>query len=162
MGEPSMHLRNIQETDYPPIIRVIDEWWGGRHMADMLPRLFFQHFQQTSFAIEHEEQVIAFLIGFISQSIPDQAYIHFVGVHPDYRRGGLGEQLYQHFFAVVKGRGCTGVSCVTAPVNKGSITFHTRMDFIPKPSDVLVGGIPVQADYDGRGGDRVVFYKHLD
>jgi ribosomal protein S18 acetylase RimI-like enzyme len=157
-----MHLRNVTDDDYPPIIRVIDEWWGGRQMADMLPRLFFQHFQQTSFVIEHGGQVIAFLIGFISPSIPDLGYIHFVGVHPDYRREGLGERLYRHFFEVVKGQGCTRVNCVTAPVNKGSIAFHTRLGFVPKPSEVVVDGVPVQVDYDGRGGDRVVFFKHLD
>jgi hypothetical protein len=26
------------------VIAVIDEWWGGRPMAGMLPRLFFDHF----------------------------------------------------------------------------------------------------------------------
>lgn len=55
-------------------------------MADMLPKLFFQHFEETSFAIHESGHVVAFLIGFVSQTHPEQAYIHFIGVHQDYRR----------------------------------------------------------------------------
>jgi len=32
------------------VISVIDQWWGGRQMADKLPRLFFEHFTDTGFA----------------------------------------------------------------------------------------------------------------
>jgi GNAT superfamily N-acetyltransferase len=157
-----MELRHIQDSDYSAIINVIDEWWGGRHMADMLPRLFFKHFQDTSFVIEDDGQPIAFIVGFVSQTSPQEAYIHFVGVNPDYRKQGLGERLYQRFFEVVKERGCLTVSAVTSPLNKGSIAFHTRMGFVPKPSETEVDGIAVQADYDGRGEDRVLFVKELE
>src|SRR6266576_2939216 len=45
-------IRQIRPSDYWPVISVIDDWWSGRHMADMLPRLFFEHFTDTSFAAE--------------------------------------------------------------------------------------------------------------
>ncbi len=38
-------LQHVEVKDYDPIIQVIDEWWGGRSMAGMLHRLFFEHFQ---------------------------------------------------------------------------------------------------------------------
>jgi ribosomal protein S18 acetylase RimI-like enzyme len=82
-----------EERDYAPVIGVIDDWWGGRHMAAMLPKLFFVHFHDTSFAVEKQGNVIGFLAGFISQTHPDQAYIHFVGIHPDHRKRGLGRRL---------------------------------------------------------------------
>jgi GNAT superfamily N-acetyltransferase len=78
-------------------------------MADMLPKLFFQHFQDTSFVVEHDDQIVAFLVGFVSQTYPEQAYIHFVGVHPEYRKNGLAKQLYERFFETVKAKGCTEV-----------------------------------------------------
>ncbi len=43
-------LRHVEVTDYTPIIEVIDDWWGGRPMAGMLHRLFFEHFQPTNAA----------------------------------------------------------------------------------------------------------------
>ena len=37
-------IRPLRPSDHAPLIAVIDEWWGGRPMAQMLPRLFFDHF----------------------------------------------------------------------------------------------------------------------
>jgi ribosomal protein S18 acetylase RimI-like enzyme len=147
-----MHIRPISPSDYQPVISVIDDWWGGRHMADMLPRLFFEHFTDTSFAAEHDGRLAGFLIGFLSQSRPGEAYIHFVGVNPADRARGLGRDLYQHFFAAVRSRGATVVRAVTSPVNTGSVSFHRQLGFTVEP--------PAPA-YDGPGQDRVRFTLHL-
>ena len=32
-------IRPLRPSDHAPVIAVIDEWWGGRPMAQMLPRL---------------------------------------------------------------------------------------------------------------------------
>ncbi len=37
-----VRIRPVRASDYRTVISVIDGWWGGRHMADMLPRLFFR------------------------------------------------------------------------------------------------------------------------
>ncbi len=154
-------LRALREEDYPEVIRVLDDWWGGREMAGLLPRLFFQHFADTSFAVEEEGRIVAFLVGFLSQSRPGEAYIHFVGVDPAFRGHGLGRALYERFFVAAKERGATSVHCITSPVNRGSVAFHRAMGFTLTEGDGGVGGVPVHSDYDGRGGSRVVFSKDL-
>jgi ribosomal protein S18 acetylase RimI-like enzyme len=131
-------------------------------MRYLLPRLFFEHFASTSYAVEKGGEIIAFLVGFVSQTDPDAAYIHFVGVHPDHRRKGLGKELYELFFSHVRERGCTTVRCITSPVNKVSIAFHTRMGFRFIAGTHEEDGILVHKDYDGPGADRVVFEKTLD
>ena len=156
-----MNIRPISERDHAPIIAVVDQWWGGRQMAGLLPGLFFAHFQDTSFAIDEDDRIIAFVIGFVSQSQPHQAYIHFVGIHPDHRKRGLGKQLYELFFETVRARGCDSVHCITAPINSGSIAFHRRMGFQIEKSDQERDGVPFTADYDGPGQDRVLFVKTL-
>lgn len=157
----TLEIRQIRPSDYRPVIAVIDDWWGGRHMADMLPRLFFEHFTDTSFAAERDGELAGFLVGFASQSHPGEAYIHFVGVRPDERGRGLGRQLYEHFFAIVRDRGCDVVRAVTAPVNQGSVRFHQQMGFDIEPGDGRAEGVRVTAGYDGRGRDRVRFVKNL-
>jgi GNAT superfamily N-acetyltransferase len=154
-------LRQIEVTDYIPIIDVVDDWWGGRPMAGMLQRLFFEHFQPTSFVIEEAGEIVGFLIGFQSQTAPAQAYIHFVGVHPAMRRRGIGRRLYKHFFAVVRRLGCTEVYAITSPVNKGSLAFHTRIGFAILPGDAQIDGVAVTTNYDGRGNGRVRFRREL-
>ncbi len=130
-------------------------------MSDMLPKLFFVHFQNTSFVAEQDGEIVAFLVGFVSQTFPDEAYIHFVGVSPEFRKEGLARALYEKFFVTVQKMGCRAVRCVTSPVNKDSIAFHRSLGFSAKDSDKAIDGISVFEGYDGEGRDRVLFYKYL-
>jgi ribosomal protein S18 acetylase RimI-like enzyme len=119
----------------------------------MLPKLFFLHFEGTSFVAEDDDGTLsAFLIGFLSQTDPEEAYIHFVGVAPEQRGSGIGRELYERFFAVVSEQGRTLVRCVTSPVNEGSVAFHESLGFAAES---------VVSDYDGPGEDRVLFVKRL-
>ncbi|SFS88715.1 GNAT family N-acetyltransferase [Marininema halotolerans] len=157
-----MQLRHLQESDYPVIISVLNDWWGGRPMSDMLPRLFFRHFEDTSFIVEEEDRLVGFLVGFISPSHRQEAYIHFVGVHPDYRAQGVARRLYQQFEErVLKQFEPVTIRCVTSPVNKSSIAFHQKVGFTIIPGSVVQEGISIHPDYDGQGQDRVVFQKTI-
>lgn len=130
-------------------------------MSGMLPRLFFKYFRDTSFVLEEEGDITAFLIGFLSQSTPEEAYIHFVGVHPEYRKKGYGRTLYRHFFDKVTEKGCRRVYCITSPVNQVSVAYHTRLGFQMMEGDFKIDGTPVYQNYDGPGEDRVLFVKEL-
>ncbi|UGB28791.1 GNAT family N-acetyltransferase [Metabacillus sp. B2-18] len=156
-----MEIRNVKSSDYYIISPLINEWWGGRQMSDMLPKMFFDHFNNTSFIAENDGQIIGFLIGFLSQSNTDTAYIHFVGVNPDYRKKHIGKQLYNEFFKVVKKNNRNVVRAVTSPVNKVSIAYHLKMGFAIQNSDKEVDGVPVFSDYDGPNQDRVLFVKRI-
>ena len=150
-------LRPLGPEDYLPIITVIDEWWGGRHMADHLPRLFFDYFRDTSFLAESGGERVGFLAGFVSASSPDIAYVHFIGVSPEFRGSGLGRMLYEAFFAAARARGCVEVRAVTHPVNTPSIAFHRAVGFVVVPGDAEANGISYHRDDEGPGGDRVHF-----
>jgi len=122
-------IRNAERSDYDRISPLVDDWWGGRQMRALLPRLFFEHFRETSFVAEEDGELVAFLNGFLSQSFPDEAYIHFVGVRPDRRGSGLASELYERFFAVARAHGRSVVRCVTSPANEGSVAFHRALGF---------------------------------
>ena len=140
-----MLIRPAEPADYPRVHAVIDDWWGGRPMAAMLPKLFFVHFRDTSFVAEDDGVLAGFLCGFRSQTFADEAYIHFVGVDPERRAAGLGRALYERFFAEVEDR--TVVRAVTSPVNERSVAFHQALGFEVERVD---------EDYDGRGEARVL------
>ena len=134
------------------MIGVVDAWWGGRQMSPMLPRLFFVHFEGTSFVAEVDGELAGFLCGFLSQTHADEAYVHFVGVDPERRGQGIGTALYERFFAEVRPLGRTVVRAVTSPVNVGSVDFHETLGFEIER---------VMENYDGRGGDPVLLVKRL-
>jgi ribosomal protein S18 acetylase RimI-like enzyme len=156
-----MNIRHVELDDYLPIVTVMNDWWGGRNISYLLPRLFFEHFRNTSFVIEQDDLIVAFLIGFLSQSQPDEAYIHFVGVHPDYRKQRLGKTLYELFFNTVRQHNRTVVRCITSPVNTGSIAYHTRLGFQIEPQEAQKDGVSFNPDHDGIGEPRVHFVKHI-
>ena len=54
----------------------------GCHVA----KTVFVHFQETSFIIEEDGETLGFLTGFLSQTHKEEAYVHFIGVNPKYRR----------------------------------------------------------------------------
>ncbi|MDP9739108.1 UNVERIFIED_ORG: ribosomal protein S18 acetylase RimI-like enzyme [Bacillus sp. B2I3] len=84
-----------------------------------------------------------------------------VGVHPEYRKNDIGRQLYNQFFHVVYQNGRNVVRCVTSPVNKSSIAYHTKMGFEMEEGDTFIDGVSVHSDYDGHNQDRVLFVKQL-
>jgi ribosomal protein S18 acetylase RimI-like enzyme len=129
MPETEYKIRHVRPSDHARIIAVMPGWWGGRDLTHLLPELFLEHFGDTSFVVEQESNLIAFLIGFMSQSHPDEAYIHFIGVHPDHRKIGIASALYEQFFEICRSRGRSIVRAITSPVNTGSIDYHTRMGF---------------------------------
>ena len=131
----------------------VNVWWDGRQMAPVLPRLFFLHFEGTSFVAEDEaDDLVGFVCGFLSQTDPAEAYIHFVGVSPDHRGEGVGRALYERFFDEVREEGRSVVRCVTSPANEGSVAFHEALGF---EVDRVV------PDYDGPGEDRMLLVRAL-
>jgi GNAT superfamily N-acetyltransferase len=157
----TLRIRHLLASDYDVIAPVVDAWWGGRPVRQLLQRLFFEHFTPTSFFVGSTDSVEAFLIGFRSQSIPHVGYIHFVGVRPDLRGRGLARALYQRFFDVVQPLGATEVQCITSPANVNSIAFHRHMGFELLPGDGELDGFPVVLNHAGEGQPRVVFRKDL-
>ncbi len=157
-----INIRPAGPSDYQAVISVVNDWWGGRNVKDMIPRLFFKHFTGTSLVAECRGEIAGFLTGFKSQTYPDQAYIHFLGVHPDYRRQGLARKLHERFYKIVKELGCRSIQCVTSPLNKVSIAFHVEMGFAIEAGNKFMDGVSYTEDYDGPGGgDRVLFLKQL-
>lgn len=156
-----MNIRQLGKEDHAFFLPLIDQWWDGRKMAYMLPKLFFTQFTDTSFVVEENGNRVGFLIGFFSQSNEKEGYIHFVGVDPEYRQNHIGKTLYEAFFAKVKAANRSKVTCITSPVNQTSIAYHLKMGFTIKTGDKEVNGVSVTADYDGPEQDRVLFEKEL-
>ncbi len=132
-----LHYRRSLESDYLRVMGVMVAWWDGTDLRAILPRLFFEHFNETSIVIENEEnngEIIGFLIGFVSPTNPHQGYIHFMGVNPRYRRRAVARNMYLHFEDMVKKRGCTEIHCLTDINNSKSRGFHGSLGYREEPS----------------------------
>ena len=135
-------IRRARRADHGRILEVMDDWWGGRRMSALLPSLFLEHFASSSFVAESDTgELVGFLVGFLSQDSPDEAYVHVVGVEPSTRGQRLGQQLHDAFAREVAGRGARRIRCVTSTTNTDSVAFHTSIGFAVDGFDE-----PVRAD----------------
>ncbi len=154
-------IRNAESDDYHRVVSVMPGWWGGRDLSSAVQKIFFIHFQKTTFIAEKNSTLCGFLIGFMSQSRPDEGYIHFAGVHPEWRRVGLGRNLYERFFEMCRHNNRFIVRSCTSPINTLSVEFHQRLGFIIEQGDTIINGVEVTANYLGAGDHKVLFKKDL-
>ena len=157
-------FRRPTEADYLAIARVLDEWWGGRSMDHLLPRLWLQHFTGTSWIAELEDGRLAgFLVGFLSPDHPETAYCHLVATNPNVRRHGLGRALYERFFEDARAGGRSRVTAITWPANHASLKFHRALGFEVEagPGTQRLYGTPARAGYDFDREDRAVLVRSI-
>lgn len=157
-------FRRPTPDDHARVVDVIDEWWGGRGMRRLLPRLWFEHFRGTSWIVERADgHLTGFVVAFVSQDDPTTGYVHMIAAEPGRRRRGLGRSLYQRAFADLAGRGARQVMAVTWPGNRISIAFHRALGFRidDGPGTQPLYGTPAYPNHDGPDEDRVVFSRDL-
>lgn len=164
MTPDGLVFRRPTEDDHARIVGLVDEWWGGRRMRALLPRLWFQHFTGTSWVAEAPEgRLLGFVVAFISQDDPTTGYVHMIAADPNRRRAGIGRALYERVFEDLGSRGVQRIKAVTWPGNRQSVAFHRSVGFRVDdgPGTRPIYGTPAYADYDGDDGDRVVFTHDL-
>ena len=161
MSIQSLTIRNAFPEDHRQIIEVIPNWLGDRALRAAVSKLFLIHFSDTCFLAEKSGRLAGFLIGFLSQTQPDEAYIHFVGVDPDSRMKGTARMLYRDFYNVCRNHSRTIVRSSIALENKVSIDFHFKMGFEMEPGDREIDGFQVTENYLYQKDQLVLFKKEL-
>ncbi len=145
-----MQTRKITKADFDQIVEVIDRWWGGP-MATFAHPIFFYELGDNALIVEQDGRLVGFLLGFIVFKAPKTGYVHLVGIHPDYRRQGVGRLLYETFTERCAGLGCLRMKAITTAGNEGSIRFHQALGWSTEEVD----------DYAGPNRKRLVFTKAL-
>lgn len=145
-----MQSRRITKVDFDRIVEVIDHWWGGP-IGTFAHPIFFYELGDKALVVENEGQMIGFLLGFIDYEPVRTGYIHLVGIHPDFRRRGVGRLLYRDFVEECRRAECVRMKAITTLGNEGSLRFHLALGW---------NAVEVE-DYAGPGRKRIVFTKDL-
>jgi len=155
MSRAELVWRTAEAADASVVIAALDDWWQHEHMVHGVCPQLLDHVGDTCLIVEERGLLVAFLVGFMSQRHPDAGYVHYMGVRPDRRSGGIGAEMYTRFAALTRERGRTKVMAEIGAWNARSIAFHQRVGFVLKPGDEVVGGLPVIQDTTGHGVDYV-------
>ena len=165
MGDEGLVLRRPVEADHARLVRVIDDWWGGRRLSVLLPRLWLQHFTGTSWIAETADGALAgFLVGFVSPDHPEVGYVHMVAANPNLRKRGVGRGLYAAFSEDCRARGVREIRAITWAGNRVSLGFHRALGFRPDdgPGTAPAYGVPAYRAYEGDDQDMVVLRLALE
>ena len=157
--DTSAEILTCTRQDYDQIIDELHEFWDGRDTRALHHPFLIYEFGNSAFVIRGRGQVLAYLLGFLSQTEP-VGYVHAIAVRASARRQGLAQALFDHFTQFARRHGCRHIKAITPPSNAVSIAFHKSLGM------QLLGqadsdGIPVIPDYAGRGASRVVFWKAI-
>src|SRR5690606_38804055 len=98
-----------------------------------------------------EGEIVGFLLGFMTPGEEPLGYIHLVGIHPDFRRRGVGKALYERFTARCVDRGAKRIKTIAAVGAEGQRRFHEALGFTARQDE----------NYAGPGRARVVFTRDL-
>lgn len=145
-----MEIRGITKADYDYIVSVLDRWWGGPSGERAYP-VYFYELGKDALIAEDNGTVVGFLLGFVAPTTPPVGYVHLVGIHPNHRRQGVGNRLYEVFTERCRTSGAHAIRAITHVGNEASGRFHEALGF-------EVETVP---DYAGPGRSRVVFTKPL-
>jgi GNAT superfamily N-acetyltransferase len=145
-----MDTRSITKADFDHVVEVIDRWWGGPISTFAHP-IFFYELGGNALIVEENGQMTGFLLGFIAHEPVKTGYVHLVGIHPDFRRRGVGRLLYESFTDTCRAAQCVRMKAITTLGNEGSLRFHTALGWDATEVD----------HYAGPGRRRIVFTRDL-
>ena len=157
------HLRHATEADHLPLVRSVDDWWGGptRHR---LPRFWFEHFTGTSLVAEDDDgRRVGFVVGFVSPDHPDVAYLHLLGVAPGRRRRGTGRALWEAFAERARALGARRVATIAWPGDPIGIAFLRAIGFRVDagPGTRPLYGVPARTDWNDDRDDQAQLSREI-
>lgn len=161
----NFNLRNTIEEDFVDIANLSEKCSPMAIERNSIYHIFTKFFKSTSFVAEFETgELVGFLLGFISQENPEEAYMHLLCIDPKIRNKGIGKALVDKFFEVVANKGCKKVYLITKPINWKSISFYRNLGFLEDNSGntINIMGHTAIKNYNGLGEHMVVFFKDID
>jgi len=161
----SLKIRNTLEEDFVEIAELAENCSPMETERNSIYHIFTKFFKSTSLVAELPSGGIGgFILGFISQENPEEAYIHLLCVDPKMRGKHVGRKLVEKFIGEVTLRECTKICLITKPINWNSISFYKKLGFLEDKSQETINILGVNAvkNYNGMGQHMVVFYKSIE
>lgn len=155
-------LRHPTEADHPRIAAVIEEWFGGRTIAQHAARSWFRHVGSSSWiASDATGRPVGILLGYRSQDHPDEGVVHLLAVDPNARRQGIGRSLVEAFVDAMVARGVSTVVALAWPGDPPAVAFFRAVGFRADdgPGSQNLFGTPAFVDHEAPGDDRIVFRR---
>jgi ribosomal protein S18 acetylase RimI-like enzyme len=159
------NIRKVKEDDFLTIAEIATYCPPMVTERNSIYHIFTKFFTSTSLIIETENnKVLGFLLGFISQDNPEEAYIHLLCVIPQYRKKGLAKSMMDEFMTIINENGCRKVYLITSPGNKKAIKFYKKIGFKidNQGKEIVINGVKTIKNYNGPGEHKLILTKLME
>jgi GNAT superfamily N-acetyltransferase len=158
-----MLVRNVFENDFLAIVDKSREWGDIVIEREAIYHMMTRHFRGTCFIAEDRQRVVGYLLGFRSQTYPEEAYMHLIQVEPAMRGHGVGRRLYTQFQDAARLMGCKKIVTTSRPQNKTAMVFYESVGLKPVEAGqmITVDGVKAIKDYNGPGKHVVLWSKDI-
>jgi ribosomal protein S18 acetylase RimI-like enzyme len=124
-----MKIQSLTESDLQAVRSLTARSQELTPDRDSIYWLFSEFFENTSIVIYSEDKLVGFLLGFLSQTKPNQGYIYTIGVAEGYRGNGIGKLLIESFQENIQSLGADEIYLTTTPDNQKALGFYEHMGF---------------------------------
>lgn len=158
------HIRNVKEEDFLEIAEIALTCEPMVTERNSIYHIFTKFFRNSSLVVETGDKVVVgFLLGFISQENPQDAYLHLLCIVPEYRGMGLAKSMIGKLLDILGEKGCHRLYLITKPLNRNAIEFYERLGFKAdvKGEMIKMNGVDAVKNYNGWGEHMVVFCRTL-
>ncbi len=103
------------------------------------------------------DRVIGAIVAMRSQDEPHEIYVQDVITHPDHRRHGVANALFNWVIDRAATFGCRRLYLTSEPDNEAAARTWERLGFVNVVGDKMVNGVHVVSDFKGPGKHRAVY-----
>lgn len=152
----------ISRDDQARDVDIVQECWPGRRILRGVCPQLLEHLDDTHLAVEDRDKLVAVLDGHLLRRASDAYYVRCAGMHPDYRGGGAGDEMYLRCAAVVRACGPISIVAETRVWSRECIAFHARRGFPLWPSGDAADGPLVDREDTEFGLEDMRTVQRLD
>ncbi len=158
-----MLVRNAFPDDFLEIANKSIEWADIVIERESIYHILTEHFRSTCFIAEDRGEMVGYLLGYRSQTRPEEALVHLIQVAPRLRGNGIGRRMFNQFQSAAIAMMCKKIVALSRPENNFCNGFNKAMGFsiVDGENTIEVNGMRAIKDYNGPGKHMVLWSKNI-
>ncbi len=115
-----MELRKASFDDYIKLYELIGEIEGIVQHPTHFYKIMITYFGNSIPIVSLNGRIVGFLLGFVSQTDPDEFFIWQLGVSPQHRGKGIAGKIMDYTLSIATESGCRRITATVETTNKPS------------------------------------------
>lgn len=161
----NLALRKVSEKDFLEAYNFVSQCKPLENYAAHFYKIMLRYFRNTCFVAEHDNKIVGFVMGFISQMHEKTYFLWQIGVSPAMQGKGVGCTLLEYVETELRKIGCNRIELTIDPENIPSTKLFEKSGYKnisdKEGKTVDVNGKTAVKDYYSPGRHFMLYEKYL-